>query len=273
MSKRLICLIVSALMVVSVMVAAPTRAEAATKPVLKTTEMKVSRKKATKGQTITYTFKITNCKSAELSLYNTSAGWQMFQVPLTKKGSTFTAKVKVTNAFDPGTLKVMGVHTYYGSNWNHLAFVAPDYYMKGDKKTNFKTLNVKITGTKGDHTPPAINASSFKISKTKVKQHDAVKVSVKVTDKMAGVKSLLLGVRTPSGFSTSYLLDNVRYKNGVMTGTFYADQKGVYKIRSIEVEDKVGNLGCVLDTRFKKDKAMYESVKMASLKKWDITVK
>lgn len=275
LGKRVTCFALSVLMVLSVMMAVPQRAEAATKPTLSTSTMKVNRKKATKGQTITYTFKISKCSRADLCLYSSTNGkWQSFQVPLKKKGSTFTAKLKVSNAIAPGTLKVMSIQAYYGEYYsNLLLFSAPDYCMKGEKKTNFKSLNVKITGTKGDYTAPSIKTSSFKVSKTKVKQYGAIKVSVKATDSMAGVETLMVGLKTPRGFTSSFVLDNIKYKNGVISGYFYPDEKGTYKIRSIEVEDKVGNRAVVLDKRFKEEKDYYDTVKMTSLKKWDFTVK
>ena len=167
-------------------------------PSIDKTSLKLSKTKATVGDTVNISVKATDnigIDSITLSLISVETNYWMFDLPMTYNETTgfYEYPFKITDETLNGRWKIMSI-------------MASDKAGNRVAESDFtENRYFKVTGTKTnpDIEAPIIDASSLKLSKTKATVGDTITASVKVTDNVGinNVELRLKNANSSSGWS------------------------------------------------------------------------
>ena len=207
-------------------------------PVIDVSSVKLSTKSATKGDTVTFSVRITDNVGVNSSLINVKN--------LETKKEIFIHDPKYDGKNDVYIYSMKIDETIPNGHWRVAGVRADDAV--GNVKTEIFDQNEYIfvvNGSTTDSEPPVIDVSSVKLSTKTATKGDTVTFSVRITDNV-GVNSSLINVKNLETKKEIFIHDP-KYdgKNDVYIYSMKIDEtipNGHWRVAGVRADDAVGNV-------------------------------
>ena len=113
-----------------------------------------------------------------------------------------------------------------------------------DNLEDLSAGDFKVSGTNADVKPPMIEVNSLKVEKSEVKAGDTIKISIKASDDISGIRHFAIIYTAPITGKNVELRMAYNSKTGMYEGSLYIDERmedGLYKINEMILIDNQNN--------------------------------
>ena len=170
-------------------------------PVLDVSSLAISKNEVKPGESVRVSLKATDDMSGmkSITIY--------YETPITKKTESlymnynssldiYEYELQVDENKEDGIWKIYSISAYDNSQ-NNIYIYNSDLSNYGNVREDLSKGNFKVSGTNADIKSPVIDVNSLEISKNEVKPGESVRVSLKATDDMSGIRSITIYYETP----------------------------------------------------------------------------
>ncbi|MBU3090152.1 hypothetical protein KPL42_16895 [Clostridium gasigenes] len=219
-----------------------------TPPKLDISSLKVDKKEATKGDTVKISFKATD------DISGIRGGWIEYITPITRTKQlvsiSYNETIKLYEGYksidestQAGEFKIDSIYLDDEQN-NGIRIYNINENSAADIKEDLSAGNFIVKGTSSDVTPPKLDITSLKVDKKEATKGDAVKVSFKATDDMAGIRGGWIEYITPITRTKQLVSISYNETTKLYEGYKFIDestQAGEFEIDSIYLDDEQNN--------------------------------
>ena len=155
----------------------------------------------------------------------------------------YEKNIYIDEQMEDGLYKISQV--YLKDNQNNEVWIGnSDINSYRDNLEDLSAGNFKVIGTKADIKPPKIDVNSLKVDKTEVKPGDTVKISVKASDDMSGIRHFSIIYTAPiTGKNVEIFMEYNNQTNRYEKNIYIDEQMedGLYKISQVYLKDNQNN--------------------------------
>ena len=136
-------------------------------------------------------------------------------------------------------MSVLLISSIFINNTQSLLVFANEAISRDKVEKSLKAADVK---------PPTIDVGSLKVDKKEVKPGDTVKVSVKASDDISGIRQIDIRYKRPITGSSEDIRMKYNSQKDIYEGSLYIDEQtedGLWKIQFIFLGDNKDNYGYI----------------------------
>ena len=139
----------------------------------------------------------------------------------------------------------------------------------GDNLEDLSAGDFKVIGTNADAKPPTIDVDSLKVNKTEVRPGDTVKISIKASDDISGIRQIDIRYKRPITGSSEDISMKYNSQKGIYEGSLYIDdqtQDGLWQIEFIFLVDNKDNYGYIYNSNINRYRDNLEDLSAGNFK-------
>ncbi|WP_455543653.1 hypothetical protein [Intestinibacter sp.] len=222
------------------------------KPVVDYTTLETDKPEVTSGEKVKVSVKIKNDVDMENAYIYYMSGLtknlEMVDLKYNKKTNKYEGYIEISESSEPGTWKPESILTVDSRNktrnvYNSQTVTDPSLEHREDLSIG----NFTVKNTAPEYNAPEIDMSTLKVSKTKAKVGDKIKVSVKITDQ-TGIEKAIIVYKKPELDKTVTIKLKYNKESDMMEG-YYAvteeSESGKWTISYIIADDTNFNSKCI----------------------------
>ncbi len=222
------------------------------KPVVDYTTLETDKPEVTSGEKVKVSVKIKNDVDMENAYIYYMSGLtknlEMVDLKYNKKTNKYEGYIEISESSEPGTWKPESILTVDSRNnttnvYNSQTVTDPTLEYREDLSIG----NFTVKNTAPEYNAPEIDMSTLKVSKTKAKVGDKIKVSVKITDQ-TGIEKAIIVYKKPELDKTVTIKLKYNKENDMMEGYYTVTEEsesGKWTISYIIADDTNCNSKCI----------------------------